>query len=100
MNECKTNTSYNTNEQASHSKKSSACDMIRNMEKLANHAWEELFKEKVKKYYEEMIGTQMDENAKIVAEQAISIWNNKMAARESKKEYEYKLFAAMKKSSS
>ena len=38
----------------------------------------------------------MDENAKIVAEQAISMWNNKMAAREAKREYEHKLFAAMK----
>lgn len=37
----------------------------------------------------------MDENAKIVAEQAIHIWNNKMSNRETKKEYEHKLFAAM-----
>ena len=96
MSECKTNATCSATEQVYHSKKSSSCDVIRNMEKLANHAWEELFKEKVKKHYEEMIGKQMDENAKIVAEQAISMWNNKMATREAKREYEHKLFAAMK----
>lgn len=95
MSNCKTNTHCDTTSTSSHNKKEGSCDAIRHMEKLANQAWDELFKEKVKKHYEENIGKKMDENAKIVAEQAIHIWNNKMSNRETKKEYEHKLFTAM-----
>ncbi len=96
MNDCKTNTHCDTTSTSSHNKKEGGCDTIRYMEKLANQAWEELFKEKVKKYYEESIGKKMDINAKIVAERAIHLWKNKIATREAKKEYEHKLFTAMK----
>jgi hypothetical protein len=96
MSDCKTNTHCDTTSTSPHNKKGGGCDAIRHMEKLANQAWDELFKEKVKKHYEENIGKKMDENAEIVAEQAIHIWKNKMANREAKKEYEHKLFAAMK----
>jgi hypothetical protein len=96
MSDCKTNTHCDTTPTSPHNKKGGGCDAIRHMEKLANQAWDELFKEKVKKHYEENIGKKMDENAEIVAEQAIHIWKNKMANREAKKEYEHKLFAAMK----
>jgi hypothetical protein len=96
MSDCKTNTHCDTTPTSPHNKKGGGCDAIRHMEKLANQAWDELFKEKVKKHYEENIGKKMDENAEIVAERAIHIWKNKMANREAKKEYEHKLFAAMK----
>ena len=96
MSDCKTNTHCDTISTSSHSKKEGACDAIRHMEKLANQAWDELFKEKVKKHYEESIGKKIDKNAKIVAEQAIHTWRNKMANREAKKEYEHKLFTVMK----
>jgi hypothetical protein len=96
MSDCKTNTQCDTTSTSSHNQKEGVCDAIRHMEKLANQAWDELFKEKVKKHYEETIGKKMDENAKIVAEQAIHALKNKMANREAKREYEHKLFAAMK----
>lgn len=97
MGDCKTNTNCETTSQSPHNhKKEGACDTIRYMEKLADQAWEELFKEKIKKHYEEAIGKKMDVSAKIIAEQAIVTWKNKMATKEAKKEYEYKLFAAMK----
>ena len=96
MSDCKTNTHCDTTPTSPHNKKGGGCDAIRHMEKLANQAWDELFKENVKKHYEENIGKKMYENAEIVAERAIHIWKNKMANREAKKEYEHKLFAAMK----
>jgi hypothetical protein len=86
MSDCKTNIHCDTTSISPHNKKEGGCDVIRYMEKLVDQAWEELFKEKVKKHYEESIGKKMDENAKIVAEQAIHTWRNKMA----KKEYEHK----------
>ena len=96
MSDCKTNIHCDTTSTSPNNKKEGGCDAIRHMEKLANQAWDELFKEKIKKHYEENIGKKMDDNARIVAEQAIHVWKNKMANREAKKEYEYKLFAAMK----
>lgn len=96
MSECKTDTQCSSNTMKSHSKKEGSCDIIKNMEKLANQAWEELFKEKVKKHYEHSIGKKMNENAKIVAEQIVNLWKNKMLAREPKRDYEYKLFPTMK----
>lgn len=52
MSDCKTNTHCDTTSTSSHNKKEGSCDAIRHMEKLANQAWDELFKEKVKKHYE------------------------------------------------
>ena len=97
MSDCKTNTNCETTSQSTHGhNKEGACDAIRFMEKLADQAWEELFKEKIKNHYEEAIGKKMDVSAKIIAEQAIVTWKNKMATKEAKREYEYKLFAVMK----
>jgi len=96
MGDCKINTHCETTSTSSHHKKEGGCDMIRHMEKLANQAWEELFKEKIKKHYEKSIGQKMDVNAQIVAERAIHVWKNKMATKEAKKEYENKLFTSMK----
>ena len=66
MSDCKTNTHCDTTSTSSHNKKEGGCDIIRYMEKLANQAWEELFKEKVKKYYEESIGKKMGSTAFLV----------------------------------
>lgn len=48
MSECKTNATCSTTEQVYHSKKSSSCDVIRNMEKLANHAGKIYLRKKLK----------------------------------------------------
>ncbi len=96
MSECKTDTHCNTTSTSVHKKQEGGCDVIRYMETLANKAWEELFKEKVKTHYEASIGQKMNEQAKIVAERAISEWQCKMEIRENKKKYEQELFGSMK----
>lgn len=96
MSDCKTNNHCETKTVDSHKKQEGGCDMIRYMETLASKAWEELFKEKVKAHYEASIGKKMDDQAKIVAERAISEWKCKMEIRENKKKYEQELFGSMK----
>ena len=96
MTDCKTKNHYETSESPTHNKKDNGCNVIRYMESLADQAWSELFKEKVKSHYEKAIGEKMDQYAEIVANQSVEEWKRKIENKEIKKDYEYKLFAAMK----
>ena len=62
---------------------------------LANEAWTELMKEKMKKAYEKEIGAKMDSIAKIGVEACIAFWGNKMKDKASFDEFEEKLREAM-----
>ena len=62
---------------------------------LANNAWEELMKEKMKAAYEKAIGERMNKVAQVGIEASIAYWSNKMKEKSSWDEFEEKLRKAM-----
>jgi len=62
---------------------------------LANEAWSELLKDKMKAAYEKSIGDKMNKIAHISVEACIAYWGNKMKESSSWEEFEEKLKAAM-----
>ncbi|MEK6983627.1 MAG: hypothetical protein AABX33_03565 [Nanoarchaeota archaeon] len=62
---------------------------------LANEAWSELMKEKMKTAYEKAMGEKMNKVAQVGVESCIGYWTNKMKEKHSWDEYEDKLKKAM-----
>ena len=62
---------------------------------LANEAWAELMKEKMKSAYEEAVGDRMNKVAKIGVEACMGYWQNKMRSEAASAEFEEKLAKAM-----
>ena len=65
------------------------------MMELANEAWSELMKEKMKTIYENAIGDKMNRVAQASVEACIAYWSNKMKEEHSWSEFEDKLRKAM-----
>ena len=63
---------------------------------LANSAWAELMKEKMKKAYEKTMGGKMDKIAALGVEANIDFWQGKMKEKAKWSEFEEKLNDAMK----
>ncbi len=63
--------------------------------KLANEAWDDLMKEKMKSSYEKAMGSKMDKAAQIGVEACIMYWGNKMKGKVAWAEFEEKLSKAM-----
>lgn len=60
MKNCHSNNTCTPEKDNCHTEKSSDCDMTEMLMDLANEAWSELLKEKIKKQYEAKIGDKMD----------------------------------------
>ena len=56
----------------------SGCEMTDGMLRLADEAWEELVKEKMKKIFEEHNGEKMNKVAQASVEAATAFWQTKM----------------------
>ena len=63
--------------------------------KLANDAWSELMKEKMKAAYEKETGDKMSKAAHVGVEASIAFWSGKMKEHASFAEFEEKLRKAM-----
>tara|TARA_Y100000310_G_scaffold340490_1_gene436442 strand:- start:342 stop:626 length:285 start_codon:yes stop_codon:yes gene_type:complete len=57
------------------------CEMTDHLMGLADEAWEELFKEKIKAHYEKTAGEKMTRTAEATAEAAMAFWQSKMAKK-------------------
>lgn len=62
---------------------------------LANEAWSELMKEKMKAAYQKAIGDKMDRAAAISVEACMAYWKHKMTSEAACAEFEEKLMKAM-----
>ena len=62
---------------------------------LANEAWSELMKEKMKAAYEKAKGDKMNKVAQISVEACMAYWGSKMKSKEAWNEFEEKLKNAM-----
>ena len=62
---------------------------------LANEAWMELMKEKMKHAYEKATGDKMNKIAQVGIEACIAYWGNQMKDKSSYDEFEEKLKKAM-----
>ena len=62
---------------------------------LANEAWGELMKEKMKASYEKAMGDKMNKTAAIGVEMCMAFWGNKMKEGAAIAEFEEKLRKAM-----
>jgi hypothetical protein len=69
------------------------CDMSEKLLHLADEAWMELLKEKIKKEIEASCGEQMNKVAKLVSETNKAKWSHKMAAKQGCHEYRHNLMA-------
>ena len=65
-------------------------------QRLAEEAWNDLLKEKIKLQYENKIGLKMDKIAEIAADAAIALWKNKREKEELDQSTREKLFKASK----
>ena len=70
-------------------------DMGKMMMQLANEAWSELMKEKMKAAYQKSIGNKMDKIAAVGVEACIGYWNSKAKEKASCAEFEEKLRKVM-----
>ena len=70
-------------------------DISKEIMQLADKAWEELMKEKMKAAYEKAIGERMNKVAQVGIEASIAYWGSKMKAQSSWAEFEEKLRKAM-----
>ena len=66
--------------------KEGGCEMSHHMMKLADHAWAELAKEKMKKLWQEQRGANMDKIAEASVKGSMSFWMKKMNGEEFSKE--------------
>ena len=77
----------------------SSCGESNNVSKivlqLANEAWGELMKDKMKAAYEKETGDKMSKAAQVGVEASIAFWSGKMKERASFAEFEEKLRKAM-----
>lgn len=97
MGECNKNSSYGTTKAEYQHKSHGCCDkMTDSIKKLANEAWAELLKDKIKKQFEIKVGERMDKIAEIAADASIECWKHKIEAKEVYKDYENKLVDAIR----
>ena len=99
MGECKTDNSCDTNKNSCDSgvkKSEGECNVAEDLLCLANQAWMELMKEKIKKSFEAKLGKKMDKTADVVADASIACWESKMAGKQACNDYKEKLFATFK----
>jgi len=98
MEHCKTHHSCEAKDPPHKHKEHGCCfNITDHIKTVANKAWSELLKEKIKKRYEEKLGTKMDEIAGVAADAAIEFWRHKIESKESCKEYEAKLHSVLAK---
>ena len=62
---------------------------------LANEAWTELMKEKMKHAYEKATGDKMNKIAQVGVDACLAYWNNEMKDKAAFAEFEEKLKKAM-----
>ena len=65
------------------------------MLKLADEAWSELMKEKMKESIEKMVGDKMNKTAQVSVEASMAYWSNKMRNEAAWAEFEEKLRKSM-----
>ncbi len=70
-------------------------DMADGLMKLADEAWGELLKEKIKKQYEKAAGPKMDKLAAVLAEGAIEYWKAKMEGTAKCAEFKEKIMQVL-----
>ena len=70
-------------------------DKSKMMMDMANEAWHELMKDKIKSAYEKLIGEKMNKTAHVCAEMCIAYWGNKMKEEMTSAEFEDKIRKAM-----
>jgi hypothetical protein len=73
------------------------CEMTKWMLTTADEAWTELFREKAKKHYEEIMGAQIEQMAKAAAEGSMSIHMGQHKQKEDAHVISEKIRGAMKK---
>ena len=73
----------------------SSMDMSKMMMALANEAWADLMKEKMKAIYEKSMGEKMNKAAHVSVEACTDYWNSKMKGKDSWDKYSEKLKNAM-----
>ena len=97
MGECKINSSCGTTK-TEHQHRSHGCcgKMTNNIKTFANDAWAELLKDKIKEQFEIKVGAKMDKIAEVAADASIEYWKHKVEAKDACKDYERKLFDAIK----
>ena len=71
----KCDTKYHKEKNCHHN---TGCEMTDGMLRLADSAWEELIKEKMKKIFEEQNGERMDKVAQATVDVANAFWQSKM----------------------
>lgn len=90
MEECKDG-ACSTNKECGTNDCESKCEMSKMIFDLANDAWAELMKEKMKAHYEKAIGTRMDKVALVGVEGAIAYWEAQMSNKAKCAEFQDKL---------
>ncbi len=65
--------------------------MSKEMMRLANEAWEDLIKEKMKEAYDKTIGSNMSKTAQVSVEACIKYWEAKMKGQADWAQFEEKL---------
>ena len=100
MGDCKINGSCET-KTPQNTKSNSCCGkIVDDIKHLADKAWGELLKEKIKKRYEDQMGAKMDEIASLAVDTAMECWNNKIEAQKLAKDHEDKLHHCIGKNNS
>jgi hypothetical protein len=69
----------------------SGCEMTDQMMVLANEAWAELVKEKMKKRFEEVSGEKMNKIALASVEASMAYWQHKMKGKQGCMEHTQKM---------
>jgi len=75
----------------------SGCSMSDEIFSIANEAWRELLKEKMKKEFEKQRGEKMNGIAVVGVEGAMNYWQNMMAGKGATQEFQEKLKQAFMK---
>ena len=70
-------------------------DLSKMIMQLANEAWGELMKEKMKAAYDKAVGDKMNKAAQVGVEASMAFWSGKMKEKASFAEFEEKLKKAM-----
>jgi hypothetical protein len=76
------------------------CEMQDKLLWLADEAWEELMREKIRDHIEASCGTMMDELAKMAAETNMTKWKHKMATKHLHHDFKHGLRDLMNKEGS
>jgi hypothetical protein len=71
------------------------CEVTNGMMKLANEAWGELLKEKMKKVYDKKNGEHMNKLAEVLVDTCTAYWHGKMQEKAKCAEFTEKIKQAM-----